>query len=477
MSIPRSVPDNYSCGQECSPGYYPAQAPSSWKTTLQMCQKCGKGYACPDGTSRTKCGAGSYSSSFTATSCTPCPTGTTTSGASPYTNSSQCSECVGGYEWKDNTCQKCSAGMFAASGRNTCQNCEKNSYSLAGASSCTRCMGNQITWVTNATQASDCHSTCPTGLAPFPQCDKAIAGYQITGNAGAGGSIFATAEKCPIGHFQSEISDGTCSACPIGTYADNEGSTRCTPCPSDKPFTKSTGSTDISFCIVKQLDCNTKGSTANDCAMKGVPPLTTDCKQDTCSIPGQLCQVPDKNVYSCCAYTLPKSEMNGGTIPPFDELPMKWQSMGNTKWPISLQNGGCLNYIGYSNPTTMAVDITPSDVGKSFDNTWTNPNRNVKPYTIGSLGMNTQGGAYYLKPSFGDMYPPYNPENQETHNYSATIANRKKCSHLASLQNRELQSPSKSSILIYFEGTGDPNTCAGSQSKGTPPTPSYYVDT
>lgn len=54
MSIPSSVPDNYSCGQECSPGYYPAQAPSSWKTTLQMCQKCGKGYACPDGTSRTK---------------------------------------------------------------------------------------------------------------------------------------------------------------------------------------------------------------------------------------------------------------------------------------------------------------------------------------------------------------------------------------------------------------------------------------
>jgi len=464
MSIPSSVPDNYSCGQECSPGYYPAQAPSSWKTTLQMCQKCGKGYACPDGTSRTKCGAGSYSSSFTATSCTPCPTGTTTSGASPYTNSSQCSECVGGYEWKDNTCQKCSAGMFAASGRNTCQNCEKNSYSLAGASSCTRCMGNQITWVTNATQASDCHSTCPTGLAPFPQCDKAIAGYQITGKAGAGGSIFATAEKCPVGHFQSEISDGTCSACPIGTYADNEGSTRCTPCPSDKPHTKVAGATDISFCTSSEISCYSPGSTMDTCSMgKGTFPLTTDCTQELCSNPGQLCQVPGKNVYSCCAYTLPKSEMDGGTIPSFDKLPMKWQSMGTSEYPV--KNGGCLNYSG----TQVASGIAPSDVGGVFANKWTQngPNQNV--YKGG------QGGAKYLNTG-AELYPKYTGYPAAT-NYMNTYNNRSLCNLFAASQNRKLQGYSGGKIQIYFEGTGDPNTCAGSQSKGTPPTPSYYVDT
>ena len=467
MSIPQTVPKGYNCGLKCSTGYYAAPSPTSWNTTLKQCKECGKGYECPDGVNRNECLPGTFSSSFTASSCAPCPTGSTTSGAAPFISNSQCSACLGGYEWKNNKCSQCSPGTFAAAGRNTCEPCPKNTYSLAGAGSCTRCMGNQITWSESATKLSDCQTTCPTGLAPFPQCDKAIAGYEITGKAGINGSLFATATKCPIGHFKNTTSASPCSDCPIGTYADSEGATSCTKCPSDKPHTKVAGATDISFCISSEISCYSPGSTMDTCSMgKGTFPLTTDCTQELCSNPGQLCQVPGKNVYSCCAYTLPKSEMDGGTIPSFDKLPMKWQSMGTSGYPV--KNGGCLNYSG----TQVASGIAPSDVGGVFANKWTQngPTQNV------FKGALQPGGAGYLNTG-AELYPKYTGYPAPT-NYKNTYNNRFLCNLFASSQNIRLQTPtSAGTIHIYFEGTGDPNTCAGSESKGTPPTPSYYVDT
>tara|TARA_A200000113_G_scaffold222742_2_gene236927 strand:- start:1467 stop:2891 length:1425 start_codon:yes stop_codon:yes gene_type:complete len=245
-------------------------------------------------------------------------------------------------------------------------------------------MNDDITWSLASTKISDCHSTCPTGLGPFPQCNKAIAGYQLSTKAPTGNALFRDTEKCPVGHFQSELSDSPCAPCPVGSYAGSEGSTSCTKCPTSAKYTKSAGTTSESGCYDVPPDCSANGVDARSCLFgawgpqsfgekwklfenygtsltpTGTPSytpdeiykkfdsiqkeaVTTECSASTCKTPGQLCQVPGKNIYSCCVPYLTQEQWkkyyskNGFGIDEYYQA-----TNGQFKW-ASILPGGCLN--------------------------------------------------------------------------------------------------------------------------------------
>ncbi len=220
------------CGNMCSSNYF---------------YKSGKCEACP---------IGQYSSS--ATACSPCSTGYTSSAAGKG-----CDKCLDGYSMTAGRCvkiDKCDAGKGKTDsmGSGSCTTCNKGTYSPAADNNCYSCPIGYTTNGTGKTSESDCNicedgyyksgssckpcselsgqfycsgtekKTCSTGKIPnekrngcVQRCDN---GEEPDGNGGC--------QECSKG-FGSKGGTSKCSQCPAGTYNGIDGG-NCDQCPDDK---------------------------------------------------------------------------------------------------------------------------------------------------------------------------------------------------------------------------------------------------
>jgi Tyrosine-protein kinase ephrin type A/B receptor-like len=198
----------------------------------RLCRKCDDGtyieyiYAYPGDpypfAQCTICPSGTYAVRFGAYECTPCPTGTTSpAGASSCTSSTSCAK--GEYRKAGCACEKCLAGTYSDTlTASECTPCPIGQSSSAGASCCTPCAKGTY----SPTAGSTCTS-CPAGTyagaTGSSKCKKCTKGS--SSSAGA-----SSCTPCAKGYY-SPKAGSICSPCCAGTYADCTGSVTCKKCP------------------------------------------------------------------------------------------------------------------------------------------------------------------------------------------------------------------------------------------------------
>jgi hypothetical protein len=153
------------CVYDCPAGLYNANGGS----TSASCAACGAGVTtCTSASSAstcspghalslgacTKCGNGTYSAGYTASSCTQCALGFTSpaastsaaacvscgTGVATCTSTSSASACSPGYSLSSGACTQCSAGSYSAGGASSCTQCASGFSSLVGATSAAACV-------------------------------------------------------------------------------------------------------------------------------------------------------------------------------------------------------------------------------------------------------------------------------------------------------------------------------------------------
>ena len=220
--------------------------------SASVCGPCPSGYAnnsdmsactaCPagtqialDGGSCLPCAAGSSSAGAAsgAFQCTGCAPGTV-SGASAAT----CTACpAGSYASPDSTtCIACSPGQFASAGATQCTACPSGQWSPANSSTCTQCSAGTFL----ATASAQSCTTCPRGSyssSSATYCPACSIGSWSNGTScfacAAGTSLNAVSQSCDVcaSGFFSTPSSVSCSPCAAGS-ASLAGSAQCTPCPA-----------------------------------------------------------------------------------------------------------------------------------------------------------------------------------------------------------------------------------------------------
>ena len=192
-----------------------------------FCIKCSAGYIQPSarGTSCSVCGSGTFSNLGLgidgSSSCTPCPTGSSTNGAS---GQSTCT-CNAGYRWNGLT----GLGLV-------CTPCPLGSYNTDGGPTCTECLPGSYQPVTGKT-------TCLSWIAS--SFDDAQAAFCVTCSVGSFCSGGAVNKPCEPGYY-SELGASNCTICPQGYFCPGSsnkiactpglyqaalGQSMCKPCP------------------------------------------------------------------------------------------------------------------------------------------------------------------------------------------------------------------------------------------------------
>lgn len=162
-------------------------------------------------------------------------------------------KCSAGTYLSSNSCVKCSAGYYSASGADNCSVCQKNTYSSEGAINCTTCEAGTYTTGTGSSSCIGCPtgSVCPAGSDPQP-CPV---GYRCTAT---------TKEECPPGYYSSGNAI-SCSRCPVGYYCP--GKTDKIACPTG--YTSDAQSSAENQCYIKVPNgkylVTAKTTTQNSC--------------------------------------------------------------------------------------------------------------------------------------------------------------------------------------------------------------------
>ena len=236
--------------------------PIGWTTSQKAsvsCDVCADGYKNLNGNCIARCMAGTYFngtecvacpvgtfSGEGATTCTACPTGSTTAGS----GATYCDVCTDGYHMEDNECVKdstitpevvCEPGYEPSYSGTTCEICEKGYYSNSG-QYCSSCPTGSSTVGKGAISEAEC-TVCLNGYHMVegvcqPYCN---AGYYWDGEI---------CQACAAGHYSLQGST-SCSACAAGRYQPNPGQSSCLSCPTGST-TEGTGSTTIESCNICQ---------------------------------------------------------------------------------------------------------------------------------------------------------------------------------------------------------------------------------
>ena len=214
----------------CSPNTYkdvigsstcsscPTNSSSDTGSVIDTACQCNPGYEGPEGGPCVKCQAGKYRSSGL-TECTSCPLHSTSFSASDELGDCFC---VAGYDGGDPaSCQVCSAGKFkSTNGYHSCENCNTNSYSTPGATQCIGCSSNS--------QAVGGDITC-----------KCSPGYFST-------DLTLVCQPCATGTSKSTVDNQTCTQCLEKQYS-TQAAAACQACPLNS-VTTTVGNIDSCLC-------------------------------------------------------------------------------------------------------------------------------------------------------------------------------------------------------------------------------------
>ena len=233
---------------ECKPGYF--------RQNIGLCEACKPGtFTASKGSDACDlCSAGSFAEGTASSSCTSCPSNST---SGPGSTAVEDCECIPGYTaGQGQTCIACAAGSFKqTSGSASCQVCLVGKYSGPASTTCTNCPAETFstTLKNGSTSAADCRYCKPGYEGNSDQCTP-----------------------CTLGKYKSVIGSHTCTQCEPGSYQDKEAAIVCTPCASGT-FSSKSGAVRIENCTscpagkttipgaVDLSDCGCKpGSTGPD---------------------------------------------------------------------------------------------------------------------------------------------------------------------------------------------------------------------
>ena len=256
------------------------------------------------------CWSNSYSAGGISTSCTSCPSGSTSS-----PGSSRC-ECPAGKYWSSGSCSNCSSGYYSSIGMESCVRCPSGSSSSSGASRCTCPSGKY--WSEGTCLSLSTLSTCLPGQ--YNHWSGSC--YNCTANRYSAGGLTTSCTYCPSGstsspgssrcecpagkywnsgscfncssRYYSSIGMESCVRCPSGSTSSS-GSSRCT-CPSGKYWSEGTCLSTLSTCLPGQYNHwsgNCYNCTANRYSAGGLTTSCTYCPSGSTSSPGSSrCECP-----------------------------------------------------------------------------------------------------------------------------------------------------------------------------------------
>ncbi|XP_052242513.1 uncharacterized protein LOC127852603 [Dreissena polymorpha] len=249
------------------------------------------------------CAKGSYS--ISTTTCTPCPTGnsTTSVGASSIADCS-----VSSYT----ALERCPLGTQQNYTVGDCIKCDYGTYGVLGIVNgvqeyvCTSCGSNRGTFIRGAVRIEQCYDVCQAGyvsrfahgLAPCDacavgtyyntatrRCDSCPAGTSTLASASIGASACIQTtqirDNCPLGSFRNQTI-GSCEACPLGTYSTGEEQNACTQCPNDAS-TYMPGATSSAMCTLKCAPGFFSSNGLSPCTPCGLGQFSTAYGSTSCS--------------------------------------------------------------------------------------------------------------------------------------------------------------------------------------------------
>ena len=196
------------------------------------------------------CAIGSYSSAANATSCTRCPSGSTTTAAASNSQS-LCTQISPGYFKSNGVIAACPTGTFsAANNASSCTTCPAGTTTLFAASTgCTSAPGYYVAGggvsqcavgsFSDSIGATSC-TVCPAGYTTAAVASASASACSV-GRCGVGNGVNSANQcaKCAAGTYSSK--GATCDACPAGFYCDGKilpagfgqpASQTPTPCPT-----------------------------------------------------------------------------------------------------------------------------------------------------------------------------------------------------------------------------------------------------
>jgi hypothetical protein len=222
----------------CLPGTY------TNTTTAIKCSNCPAGSQslagastctpCPLGTSNSlagglcyKCYAGTFAGTVGLSKCTECPTGSSSAVGALSCNGTYCP--LGYYYYptfSQGDCAQCSSGTYTnTTGANKCSICPAGSSSPYRASSCTPCAAGTYSTTAGFT-CEECLAGTYAGTAGSSKCIECPPGS--TSSPGASSCYVGT--PCQLGYYYP-AGGSACLPCSAGTYSNRISSTDCKKCP------------------------------------------------------------------------------------------------------------------------------------------------------------------------------------------------------------------------------------------------------
>jgi len=293
-----SVPWGQECS-ECTPGKFSEKIKPQDHHLLGFCSICA---------------AGTYSNLARSTTCTMCPSGSTSPiGSTSITSCTckpdfvqvsttplvcealacpagktgpdgSCTQCIGG-KYKavsgSSPCDECLAGTYATAGSSVCLSCSAGTYSaMQGSFACSLCPSGKYSAATGATTSTTCqdcpqNTTSPSGSTAVTQCGNHCPGYSIHASnpklcyckpgtsTTPGVWINNWCVECSSS-FAISLGFTSSCYCNYGYYGPNFGP--CTMCPQGK-HAKTNGVTESESC----QSCT--NSYANSDTVAGVPAM------------------------------------------------------------------------------------------------------------------------------------------------------------------------------------------------------------
>jgi hypothetical protein len=213
--------------------------------TLPVQCGCRVGLYGPSGGPCSPCLADTYNDDFNQTTCTTCPSGSTTNNLVMRTVITAC---------------VCARGYTGSNG-GPCSGCTANTYKPAvGSATCTACPGFSTTNGATA-QLTIASCRCPAGYtgADSSACTPcAINTYKTDwssntcticpSNSQTASTASPSLSSCQCSPGYTGSNGGPCTACDIGKYKSSPGSSSCTTCPSGAT-TSTAGATSLSACM------------------------------------------------------------------------------------------------------------------------------------------------------------------------------------------------------------------------------------